>query len=134
MKESKPKILFIDQFNKVGGGQTVLVNSIKSLASSYGCSLLIPRGTYLQKCVSQEVSDITLYKEVKLHPRKKNAFDLIKYGLFILKFFGFAPLFRKSDMIYVNGARLFLPSFLVANFFSKKLIYHIHLDHSKLEK
>jgi glycosyltransferase involved in cell wall biosynthesis len=66
---------------------------------------------------------------------KKGGFDLLKLGLYnVWLVIKHAGLIFRSDILYANGPRQF-PGLLVMSWlFRKRCIYHIHIDHSSLEK
>jgi len=135
----KKKILFVDQYASLGGGQRVLLDLMSVFKESdFDVAVLAPGGGELEELVrsrfSADVSFLSM-QALQLNARKKNLIDLLKLISFsILFFFRSFAVFRKFDFIYCNGGRIFFPCALISLFLSgKRFIYHIHIQHMPLE-
>lgn len=130
------RILFIDQYRNLGGGQVVL-KSMMAIAKRFEHSLILlaPKGGDFEQSVQGIDLDFYSLPELSLNSGKKNLFDLLKIALSPLFFLSKFSLFLKADLIYNNGARWFFASLVLSPLLkNKKIIYHVHLDHSLMEK
>ena len=129
------KIVFIDQYGFLGGGQQVLVE-LALAAQTLLCEVvaLIPKGSCAEKLASMGVQVVHI-PECRLNNGEKSLCDVGRFitcGLHI--FFQQRKLLQHTDMIYINGSRLMPLALFSMLFWKKKIIFHIHLNHSKLEK
>lgn len=129
------KIVFIDQYGSLGGGQQVLVELIQA-ALTLPCDVaaLIPAGSCADKIASMGVH-VEHIHECRLNNGKKSFTDALRFiGNGLRVFFQQRNILKRADIIYVNGNRLMPVALLCMFFWAKKAVFHIHLDHSKLEK
>jgi len=127
------KILFIDQYNTIGGGQTVLIQLINiSLEKNWEVSLMIPPGGELKSQISSKVKIIPLHG-LNLK-QKKGLRDYLQLILFTFLFFQYYKVLKNNNLVYVNGPRCFIPVAFVSIFLRTRIIYHIHLLHKGVEK
>ncbi len=119
-------ILFIDQYNKVGGGQNVLIDLINTCSQlGYDCTAAIPPGDYIQ---SRATAKFHYLPALSLTNSKKGLVDIIKLGIHYLKIRSLIAEIKKANIVYINGSRYFMLGYLLSKVFNKKFIYHIHID------
>lgn len=129
----KGKVLLVDQYNKIGGGQSVLINLINSFNHlGFDCTLAIPKGGYIES----QVNNLHFHylPDLKLSNEKKNVFDSLKLVFHYARIIGLIKNVRESDIVYINGPRYFIFFYLISFFFRRKFIYHAHLDFSNAGK
>jgi glycosyltransferase involved in cell wall biosynthesis len=132
------RILFIDQYASIGGGQKVLLQLVEiSLQNGHQAVILAPAKGDLESCVrdryDKNVSFINL-DEIPLTHGKKGLKDLFILFASFFRALKHRSLFAWSDVIYVNGPRFYFMTFIFSFVFKKKYFYHIHLNHSSIEK
>ena len=131
------KIIFLDQYNKIGGGQTILVNLVKfCIQAGYEVEVWIPQGSYIQSKLNHFNHQIK-YKEIQipqLNNSSKNILDLIRFTWFSISFTKYIKDLKRVDKIYINGPRLALAAIITSFFTQNDYYYHLHLVHSQLEK
>ncbi len=122
----KQKVLFIDQYNKIGGGQNVLIDLINTFSQlGYECTAAIPRGGYIE---SRADARFYYLDQLSLTNSKKGVFDVVKLGIHYLRILPLIPEIKKTDLVYINGSRYFIWGYILSKLFKKKFIYHIHID------
>lgn len=132
------KILLVDQYPDVGGGQTVFLQAIRSFRErNIDVKAAIPLGGSLESAIRSEWGDrvecIDL-PEPRLTSGRKTVTDVFRLVGHGAELFRLRPLLREFDYVWVNGARLF-PIFAVMALVSRsRVIYHVHLDHGLLER
>jgi glycosyltransferase involved in cell wall biosynthesis len=134
---SPPRILFLDQFGEMGGGQTVLVSLVQAaLATGAAVTVLAPGGA-LQQALAARFGDAIAFvacAEPRLTHGRKSLADigtLLAYGL---RFRQYLPLLQRQNVIYLNGPR-HLPHLLIYGLMTRaRMFCHLHLDHSSIEK
>lgn len=136
-QERRPKIFFADQFSGLGGGQRYffdIVMRAKRMGFSVCACLPVP-GPLVERLRSGGV-DIVSLQVPEMSIGKKAFVDIFGMLVLCLRVFCKLRSFRGYDVFYVNGPRLFIPfGFLAMSFLRhKNFIYHLHLDHSSLEK
>lgn len=121
------KILFIDQYNKIGGGQSVLLDLINQARHlSYDVTVAIPKGGYIENNVKN--CHFIYLPELNLNNGTKSIKDIAKMILHYFKILFILNQVKKNDIIYVNGSRYFIITYLFSFLSNKKYIYHIHLN------
>jgi glycosyltransferase involved in cell wall biosynthesis len=132
-------VLFIDQFGEVAGGQVVLQALIRAArADGRRVAVLAPMGGALEKALRQawdgEV-ELHAMRPLSLRHRRKGVGDLLLLVGWCLYALRFLRLVAGFDVVYVNGARLALPFFLLSLLtWRPRWCYHLHLCHSGVEK
>ena len=133
------KIAFLDQYAFVGGGQAVLLNTIGVAVRIFEKVVVVaPGGGSFEDKIKSEFSDAVDFRpssELQLTHGKKSLVDYLKMfrGTFS-QIITYIANQRDADVIYVNGPRLF-PSAILFSFFCKTpAYYHIHINHTGLEK
>jgi glycosyltransferase involved in cell wall biosynthesis len=133
----KRRALFLDQYGDMGGGQTVLVSLIRAaLQECDEVTVLAPPGE-LESVLGREFGGAVAYRRCATpqlsHGGKtfKDAIAIIGHAFRLALHL---PLLRRQDVIYVNGLR-HLPGMLALTpLLRAAIVYHVHLDHSRLEK
>ncbi len=132
------KCLFLDQYSKIGGGQTVLLNILHAaLDAGHQVTAMFPVGGELEKKVRLEFEDrvrIVPIREPQLTSGRKHLLDYMKMTLYTLYFLKFSGLFRNHELIYINGARLYFPALVLSHWTKSRMFYHVHLVHSRTEQ
>lgn len=131
-------VAFIDQYSTFGGGQTVLLQLIRIfLAKQYSVTVLAPMKGELEARLKAEFGDAILYRnlqELKLTQSKKNLLDYCRVLFSPILLLRHINNLNAHSMVYLNGPRWFWAWWIVNKFLSIRSVYHIHLDHSKIEK
>jgi glycosyltransferase involved in cell wall biosynthesis len=135
---TRPRVLLVEQFAEIGGGQTMFLQSLDALVSQqFDVAAAFPLDGGLEAAVRQRFGDRVPRHEIPEPVFTRGSKELADVGR-ILEYSGqlFArrDLFRGFDFVAVNGARLF-PAFLgISSVVPARFTYHVHLDHSAPEK
>jgi glycosyltransferase involved in cell wall biosynthesis len=132
------RVLFVDQYGDIGGGQTVLLSLIRAaIKTGAKISVLAPGGGALQAAIQKEFSDTVAFiacEEPRLTHGRKGVGDLLSLLAYGWRFRTHLPLLHQQDVIWVNGLR-HLPHLLrMSRKLSARFIYHVHIAHSALER
>jgi glycosyltransferase involved in cell wall biosynthesis len=131
------RLLFIDQYGEIGGGQTVLISLLRATSGTYAVSVLAPGGGALEAAISKEFGDAITFipcEEPRLTHGRKSLSDILLLLAYGIRFRKHLPLLRAQDVIWVNGLR-HLPHMLrLSRKIPARIIYHVHLAHSRLER
>lgn len=123
------RVLLVDQYNKMGGGQSVLIDLINSLVHlGYDCTVAVPQGGYIESNVTG--ANFRYLPALKLTNEKKSIFDSLKLLLHYTRILSIVKNVSKADIIYINGPRYFILFYFISFFIRRKFIYHVHLDFS----
>lgn len=121
------KVLLIDQYNKIGGGQSVLIDLVNAFNTlNFNCTIAIPRGGFIEN----NVQNAAFYylPDLKLNNKKKSVLDFFRLLFHYLSVWGIIKSVIKTNIVYVNGPRYFIMFYLCSFFIKRKFIYHVHLD------
>jgi glycosyltransferase involved in cell wall biosynthesis len=129
------RILFLDQYGDMGGGQTVLLSLLDAASGLGELTVLAPQGP-LQQAVRRQSSVVTYITcaEPRLSHGRKGIGDAFRLLRAVMGFARHLPLLRRQDIIYVNGLRHLPALLLLSPLLKARIIYHVHLDHSAAEK
>lgn len=117
-------VLFLDQFNQLGGAQQCLLDLIENLPSDETFAAIPGTGPLSDALRKRGVLVYDL-PELEYSNGQKNFADLMRFPFDALRI---APWIRSIvdvhgiDLVYVNGPRLLPPAAMV----SKKLVFHAH--------
>lgn len=129
------KIVFLDQYNQSGGGQTILVSLIQfALDAGFKVELWVPKGDYFQKTFKGN-SRIS-FREITsptLNFNRKGFINHIYWFFYSVSFLRHLLWLRNVNYVYVNGPRLSLAVILLSIFRPAKYYYHLHLLHTGVE-
>ena len=133
------RILLVDQFGEITGGQVVLQALISAAHDGgYSVGILAPMGGALETTLRAAWGDKVDYfhlDEAHFTSGRKGLRDVVRmvaYCWYVLRFWRLVSGF---DAVYVNSGRLALPFFLLSKLTKKpRWYYHIHLCHSGIEK
>lgn len=132
-------IVLFDQYPFLGGGQIVLLSLIEA-ASQTGAEVhvVIPPGGTLSEVINQSAIPnvkVVSTRSCEVKHGKKGFLDIVRLVLYNF-FFALRHhrLIAQSDLLYANGPRQFPGLLLLSWLFQKKCVYHIHIDHSTIEK
>ncbi|QCC84772.1 glycosyltransferase [Desulfovibrio desulfuricans] len=134
MKYNK-RIVFLDQYGSLGGGQQVLLELVLAAQALFcDVAVIIPKGSCADRLTSMGVH-VENTDECRLTCGTKSFFDILRFvGNGLRVFFQKLKLLKTADVIYVNGNRLLPVALLSMIFLNKKAAFHIHLNHTNLEK
>lgn len=132
------RLLFVDQYGEIGGGQTVLISLLRATTGTCGAvSVLAPGGGGLEAAIRREFGDTVAFipcEALRLTHGRKGLGDILTLLAYGRRFRKHLPLLQAQDVIWVNGLR-HLPHFLrLSRQLSARMIYHVHLAHSRLER
>jgi len=106
-----------------------------------GCTvaILAPPGADLERRVGEDFGGRVAFHPLRppsLGTGSKGARDVLRMLRYAVGFGRHLPLLRRADVVHVNAPRLYLPvawwSLLGRR--GQRYLYHVHLDHSPLEK
>ena len=125
----KKKILFLEQYAKVSGGQKVLLSLIDGLKNDYNFCVVVPeKGELTKELDSRNIA----YRELPLgyySLGKKTGWDVLSYiirlPLLTLRLCSIISK-EKPDLIYANAARTFVFATVAAAIKKIPLIWHVH--------
>ena len=125
------KILFVDCYRHIGGGQIVAVSIIKSFVDQgFFVGVMTPQdGPFYGRLQGLGVGAFIDAASPELTDRKKGLNDFFKLICFTVYLRKFIPHFRDYHFIYVNDPRMLFPVFLYCVLLSKQMVFHIHLYH-----
>lgn len=132
-------VVLFDQYPFVGGGQTVFLSLIEA-ATRVASSVIvgIPLGGALDDVIRRRFEGrikIVEVAEPMLSNHRKNLLDVHHFFAYSLGLLRHWRLTHSADLVYVNGSRQVLGMCLLSLLGRpRRFIYHIHLDHSRLEK
>lgn len=131
-------IIFFDQNSSVGGGQIVLLNSIEAARKIADRVILVaPLGGALEQRILARFGDaVELFhvNEAVLTVGHKTLSDVPRFLFFNFSILRYWRLVRDADLIYVNGGRVIFGALLLSLLCRRPALYHLHIDHSRLEK
>lgn len=124
------KMLFLDQYGGLGGGQQILLEAVYSARDAgWEPVVALPEGECARQLQSQGIS-VAYIKEMNVADGKKSLVDVCMFLIYNLKVFvTLWRFFRGCSCVYVNGSRLLLAAMLAGFFLGKKYVMHIHLNH-----
>jgi glycosyltransferase involved in cell wall biosynthesis len=131
------RLLFIDQYGEMGGGQRILMSLLRVAArAGYQTTVLAPGGA-LRTAIAHEFGPAIVYvpcEEPRLAHGRKGFADILRMLAYGWRFRRHRPLLAEQDVIYVNGLRHLPHLLILARSLKARLIYHIHLRHSLAER
>ena len=135
------RILLVDQFGEITGGQVVLQALISAAHDGgYSVGILAPDGWRIGVHAScglrGDKLDLFHLDEPRFTSGPQGApgcrMRMVAYCWYVLRFW---RLVSSYDAVYVNSGRLALPFFLLSKLTKKpRWYYHVHLCHSGIEK
>lgn len=128
-KKPKRKILFLEQYATISGGQKVLLSIIDGLKGNYEFSVMLPKtGALTDELKKRNIS----YRKLPVgyySLGKKNAWDFLNY-IIRLPYLIFKLCLiidkEKPDLIYANAARTFVFATIAATIKKIPLVWHVH--------
>jgi glycosyltransferase involved in cell wall biosynthesis len=132
------QILFLDQYGGMGGGQRILLSLVEA-AHGHNVTVMAPDGGSLEAALARQAPKVRYrhFEEPAMRHGRKGIGDVARLLRFAWRFRHQLPLLRQQDVIHVNGLR-HLPHMLLWSLAGRlaraRVIYHIHLDHSRTEK
>jgi glycosyltransferase involved in cell wall biosynthesis len=132
------KILFLEQFSEIGGGQTVLLSILESLdRNKYTPIVALPKEGPLSKRLEQLNVKYFIYPLGEYSLGRKSIFDVISYFFNSIKSIFILNRLIKSQniqLIYANATRAFLPGTISAKLNKIPIVWHLHLIVKGIEK
>ena len=133
------RILLVDQFGEITGGQVVLQALINAAHDGgYSVGVLAPMGRALESTLRATWGDEVEYfhlEEAQFTSGRKGLGDVLRMLAYCWYVLRFRRLAASYDAVYVNSGRLALPFFLLSKLTKKpRWYYHVHLCHSGFEK
>lgn len=126
---SNRKILFLDQYAQLGGGQKVLLTIITHLKNTYSCSAVLPGKGPLMDELDRLNIPCTILPVGYYGLGRKSVFDIMSY-LIRLPYLTWRLkriIHRQNiDIAYANGARAFPWGTLACAMTRTPLIWHVH--------
>ena len=131
-------ILFIDQFGVMGGAQTVLLSLLRAaLTVDDSVCVLAPGDGALEAEIAQRFENRVRFvacEEPRMQRGAKGFGDILSVLGYAWRFRRHLSLLRSADLVYVNGTRQLPVLLLLAPWFGKPALYHIHTEFGRLEK
>lgn len=129
------KILFLDQYGVLGGGQQVLTELVRAaLNCDCAVTVLIPSGPAAEQCAKLG-AQVRHLSQLALRPGKKGLPDILKLCLYTLRLLSQnLRSLRGADLLYANSGRVMPAAWLASLLFRKQAVYHIHLDLAGFER
>lgn len=128
------RILFLDQYGKLGGGQQVLLELARATSDiGWRVKALLPSGECVAKLRTLGV-DVDCIPECQLQQGRKDIADVIRLALYTIRILvSKLRIFSSADMFCANGGRLYLLCFLASILSRKPAVYYVHLNLGTLE-
>lgn len=123
------KILFLEQYAKLSGGQRVLLSLIKGLKDCYHLCVVVPGRGDLTAELERLNIEYTIFPMGYYALGKKTLFDMLTYTMRIpylthkLKSLIKA---KNIDLVYANGARSFVWGTIACHLTKTAMIWHLH--------
>jgi glycosyltransferase involved in cell wall biosynthesis len=124
------KLLFLDQFGTLGGGQRVLLETLKSLdrAQYQPIVALGTHGDFRERLLDESipVMDLPLGS---YHSRKKTFLDMVRFffrSLYCASVLTGWVLRRRPSLLFANGPRTFVCATLAGWLTRRPVIWHLH--------
>jgi glycosyltransferase involved in cell wall biosynthesis len=131
-------ILFFDQYPFIAGGQRILLN-IAAAAQQVGLeiSFAIPRHGALEAALRARFpgANVVDAPPPVMSHRRKNFLDALRLMIYTLSgILRHLQRARRARWLYANGGRQFLLVLALSLITRRPAIYHLHIDHSRIEK
>jgi glycosyltransferase involved in cell wall biosynthesis len=139
MRTANRTILLFDQYSTIGGGQTVLLAVAEAARqAAERVVLAVPKGGPLGDLARSRLGsdiEITETAGITLSHGKKGVRDVaVVICQSVAFFFRHFRQARNATLLYGNGPRQF-PGLMALSLLTNRIcIYHVHLNHSRLEK
>jgi len=134
------RVLLVDQHARMWGAQAVLLHVARVLVDA-GCTvaILAPPGADLERRVREDFGGRVAFHPLRppgLATGPKGPRDVLRMLRYAVGFGRYLSLLRRVDVIHVNAPRLYLPvaAWSLLGRRGQRYLYHVHLDHSSLEK
>jgi glycosyltransferase involved in cell wall biosynthesis len=122
----------------MGGGQRILMALLRAaLKAEFRVAVLAPGGGVLQAAVAREFGTRVTFvscEQPRLRHGRKGWPDILAVLSYGWRFRRHLPLLAAQDVIYVNGLRHLPHLLLLTRKLRARLVYHVHLNHSRVEK
>ncbi|MFC1667403.1 glycosyltransferase family 4 protein [Candidatus Omnitrophota bacterium] len=126
---SRKKIIFLEQYSKISGGQKVLLSLINGFKDHYECCVVVPEKGDLTKELENLKITYAIFPMGYYSLGKKTPFDIFNY-LFRLPYLiqKLTKLIKEKDigLVYANGARSFVWGTIACNLTNTSIVWHIH--------
>lgn len=130
------RIHFFDQYSALGGGQKILLDVVhEAVQLGFEVHVHAPGGGLLEKAVGTTKATFHAIPSFPLRQGKKSFFDLVRLLLYTIRLFFTSDVQGKNtDLLYINGPRCLPFALLMQWLFGTRVVVHVHLDHSAIEK
>lgn len=130
------RIHFFDQYKTIGGGQQVLLALVAaSLRLGFATRVFAPSGGSLEQGVLETGAGFHSIPPITLTQGKKSWRDILRLVAYSFRLFlQTRRAAKEADILYINGARCLPFALLMQYVYGCKLVFHVHLKHSRLEK
>ncbi len=129
MSDKKKKILFLEQYAKLTGGQRVLISLIKGLSDNYDPCVIVPgKGTLTEELEHLNI-DYVIFPIGYYTLGKKTIFDIFNYMLrlpLLIQKLRRLIKTKNIDLVYANGARTFVWGTIACSMTKTPMVWHIH--------
>jgi glycosyltransferase involved in cell wall biosynthesis len=134
MPNKRKKILFLEQYVKLSGGQQVLLSLIKGLKEHYEIHVVLPEKGELTEELGHLKIGYTVFPMGYYTLGRKTVSDILRYLLrlpYLIQ--NLKKLIREkdTDLVYANGARTFVWGTIACNLTKTPIIWHVHSIFSK---
>ncbi len=129
MNNKKRKILFLEQYAKLTGGQRVLLTLVEDLKSDYDICVLIPEEGIFSENLKRLKIKYTTFPIGYYSLGRKTFLDILSYSLRLpYLVYKLKRLIRSEsvDLVYANAARTFIWSTIACHITKTPLIWHVH--------
>lgn len=134
---TRVRVMVLDQYEDLGGGQTVFLQVIDALQSGgLEVAAAFPHGGPLEQVIRKRFGDAVeclRIPDLRLDAATGTVGKVAAMAARSARLLGLLPALRSSDFVYVNGPRLFPVFLALSTLVRSRFVYHVHLDHSALE-
>ena len=127
---SSKKIIFLEQYSKVSGGQKVLLSVISGLNKDcYSPLVILPDKGELFVTLKEADIDVQILPIGYYSVGKKKLVDVVRYSFrlpFLIFFLNQIIKKEKANLVYANGARTFIWGVVACTLTKTPMVWHLH--------
>ncbi len=123
------KVLFLEQYAKLTGGQKVLLSLINGLKSYYDFCVVVPGKGELTKELEHLKIEYIIFPIGYYALGRKTLFDIVNYLVrlpYLTQKLKRLIRERNIDLVYANGARTFVWGTIACSLTKTPMVWHIH--------
>lgn len=127
--DKKKKILILEQYARVSGGQRVILSIIECLSDTYEFHVVVPESGELTGELNRLGIAYTVFPVGYYGIGKKSFFDIVRYAFkspILARKLTRLISALKPDMVYANGARTFVWGTIACSLTQTPMVWHIH--------